>query len=186
MSDRGIRMLASVGLALGAIFGMAGTFAPSASLRGLAWGIDGVGLVMACALLTVAFFRKGHDVVAAGFLVFTVGEGLILSGAAMDLAASAPAFGAGISLWALALALVGVPRAFPLAVRLLGFLAALLFAVTAVQIFAGVQVTPLTSPLPFVGYPVLVATLVGWIWTLLRADIASVAPPSPAPDLRRA
>ena len=74
----------------------------------------------------------------------------------------------------------------PLAVRLLGFLAALLFAVTAVQIFAGVQVTPLTSPLPFVGYPVLVATLVGWIWTLLRADIASVAPPSSAPDLRRA
>jgi hypothetical protein len=84
---------------------MAGTFAPSAFLRGLAWGIDGVGLVMASALLTLAFYRKGQDLVASGFLVFVVGEGLILSGAAMDLTASIPSFGAGISLWALALAL---------------------------------------------------------------------------------
>src|SRR6266481_2196285 len=79
---------------------MAGTFAPSASLRGLAWGIDGVGLVMAGAVLTLAFYRKGQDLVASGFLVFAVGEGLILSGAAMDLAASVPSFGAGTSLCA--------------------------------------------------------------------------------------
>jgi hypothetical protein len=32
---------------------MAGTFASSAALRGLCWGIDGVALVMASALLTV-------------------------------------------------------------------------------------------------------------------------------------
>ncbi|PYN92874.1 MAG: hypothetical protein DMD91_31470 [Candidatus Rokuibacteriota bacterium] len=32
---------------------MAGTFAPSAAFRGLAWGIDGVSLVMAGALLTL-------------------------------------------------------------------------------------------------------------------------------------
>ena len=147
---------------------MAGTFAPSASLRGLAWGIDGVALVMASALLTLAFYRRGQDVVASGFLVFAIGEGLVLSGAAMDLAASVPSFGAGISLWALALVLIGVPRVFPLAVRLLGLFAAILFGVTAMQIFAGGQVTPTTAPLPFYAYPVLVATLVGWIWTLVR------------------
>ena len=123
---------------------------------------------MACALLTLAFYRKGQDLVAADFLVFAVGEGLILSGAAMDLAASVPSFGAGTSLWALALVLISIPRVFPLPVRLLGFFAAVLFGVTAVQIFAGIQVMPTTAPLPFYAYPVLVATLVGWIWTLMR------------------
>jgi len=149
---------------------MAGTFAPTTFLRGLAWGIDGVGLVMASALLTLAFYRKGQDLVASGFLVFVVGEGLILSGAAMDLAASIPSFGAGISLWALALVLISTPRVFPVPVRLLGFLAAVLFGVAALQIFAGIQVTPTTAPLPFHAYPVLVATFAGWIWTLLKVD----------------
>jgi hypothetical protein len=39
---------------------------------------------MASAVLTLVFYRKGQDLVAAGFLVFAVGEGIILSGAAMD------------------------------------------------------------------------------------------------------
>ena len=149
---------------------MAGTFAPSASLRGLAWGIDGVGLVMASALLTVGFYRRGQDLVASGFLVFAVGEGIILSGAAMDLAASVPSFGAGTGMWAVALALISVPRAFPLLVRILGLVASVMFAATAGQIFAGVQILPTSSPMPFYAYPVFVATFVGWIWTLLRAD----------------
>jgi hypothetical protein len=176
VSDRGLRVLASVGLAVGAVFGMAGAFSPSASFRGLAWGIDGVGLIMAGALLTLAFYRKGQDLVASGFLVFVVGEGLVLSGAAMDLAASVPSFGAGASLWALALVLISIPRVFPLPVRLLGFLAAVLFGVTAARIFAGIQVMPTTAPLPFYAYPVLVATLIGWILTLVKTDI----PPSSA------
>jgi len=170
VNERGLRVLASVGLAVGGVFGMAGTFAPSASFRGLAWGVDGVGLVMACAILTLAFYRKGQDLVASGFLVFAVGEGLILSGAAMDLAASVPSFGAGTSLWALALVLISIPRVFPLPVRLLGFFAAVLFGVTAGQIFAGMQVMPTTAPFPFYAYPVLVATLFGWIWTLVKAS----------------
>jgi hypothetical protein len=166
MNDNGLRVLASVGLAVGGVFGLAGTFAPSASLRGLAWGIDGVGLVMASAVLTLVFYRRGQDLVASGFLVFAVAEGIILSGAAMDLKASVPSFGAGTSLWALALALINIPGVFPLPVRLLGLAAAVLFAATAVLIFTGHQVTPTTSPLPFYAYPVLVATLGGWIWSL--------------------
>ena len=170
MNDKRLRVLASIGLAVGGVLGMAGTFAPSASLRGLAWGIDGVGLVMAGALLTLSFYRKGQDLVASGFFVFTVGEGTILAGAAMDLAASVPSFGAGISMWALALMLISMPRAFSLPVRLLGLLAAIMFAATAVQIFAGVQILPTTSPLPFYAYPFFVATFFGWIWTLLKTD----------------
>ena len=173
MSNKGLRVLASVGLAVGGVFGMAGTFAPSASLRGLVWGIDGVGLIMAGARLTLAFYRKGQDLVASGFMVFVVGEGLVLSGAAMDLAASVPSFGTGTSLWALALVLISIPRVFPLPVRLLGFLAAVLFGVTALQNFAGAQMMPTTVPLPFYAYPVLVATFVGWIWHILKADVVS-------------
>ena len=74
MNDRHLKVLASVGLALGGALGLAGTFAPTASLRGLAWGIDGLALVMAAALLTVLFLRKGADLVAAGFMVFAVGQ----------------------------------------------------------------------------------------------------------------
>ena len=171
-----MRVLASVGLAVGGTFGMAGTFAPSAVLRGLAWGIDGVALVMAGALLTLVFYRSGEDLVASGFLVFLVGEGLILASAAMELAASVPLFGAGASLWALALVLISSPRVFALPARLLGFLAALLFAITALLIFAGTRIMPTTTPVPFYAYPVLVATLVGWIARLLKAG--SLASPA--------
>ena len=66
--------------------------------------------------------------------------------------------------------LISIPPVFPLPVRLLGLFAAVLFAATAVPIFTGVQVMPTTSPLPFYAYPVLVATFIGWIWTLVRAD----------------
>jgi len=170
MNDKQLRVVASIGLAVGGVFGMAGTFARSASLRGLAWGIDGVALVMASALLTLRFHRKEQDLVASGFLVFAVGEGIILSGAAMDLAASVPSFGAGTGTWAAALVLISIPRAFPLIVRLLGLVAAIMFAATAGQIFAGVQILPTSRPMPFFAYPVFVATFIGWIWTLLKTD----------------
>jgi hypothetical protein len=177
MNDKSLRVLASIGLGVGGALGMAGTFAPSASLRGLAWGIDGIALVMGCALLAIRFFRMGQEIVAAGFLVFAIGESLLVSGAAMDLARSAPSFGGGVGLWAAGLALISVPRVFPMLVRLLGLLAALLFATTACRIFAGAQIMALSQPLPFFAYPILVATFVAWIVTMLR-DGATVARPS--------
>lgn len=177
MTDKSLRILASIGLGVGGALGMAGTFAPSASLRGLAWGIDGIALVMACTLLTLRFVRIGQEIVAAGFLVFAIGESLLVSGAAMDLAQSGPSFGGGVGLWAAGLTLISVPRAFPMVVRLLGLVAALLFAATACGIFAGAQITALSQPLPFFAYPVLVATFIGWIVTTLR-DRGAVAHPS--------
>jgi len=149
---------------------MAGTFAPSASLRGLSWGIDGTALVMASAILTLVYYRMGQDLVAAGFLVLAIGEGIILSSAAMDLDASVPSFGAGSGLWAMALALISLPLVFPFPVRTLGLIAASMFASTALQIFSGIPLTPLSSPLPFFAYPFFVATFVGWIWTLLMLE----------------
>lgn len=100
MNDSRPRLIAALGLVVGAALGIAGTFAPSASRRGLAWALDGTALVVASGLLAVHYVRWGNDVAAAGFLVFAVGEGLILSGAAMDLVGSAPSFAAGVGLWA--------------------------------------------------------------------------------------
>jgi len=105
--------------------------------------------------------------------VLAIGEGLIMSGAAMDLVASIPSFGAGVSLWSAALLLISVPRVFPAAVRLLGITAAVLFAVTALLIFSGHGLHPKAAPLPFFAYPVFVATLVGWIWALCRTRPSS-------------
>ena len=140
---------------------MAGTFAPSASLRGLLWGLDGIALIAATALLTIHHARRGNDVVAAGFLVFVAGETLILSGAAMDLATSGPVFAGGVALWAASLALVSAPSVMPSWLRVVAAVAALLFGVVAVQIFLGRALTPLSLPLPFLAYPFLAVTLFG-------------------------
>ena len=143
---------------------MAGTFAPSASLRALAWGIDGTALVVAASLLTIHHVRRGNELAAAGFLVFVAGEVLILSGAAMGLEASVPSFAAGVGLWAASLALVSASRTMPPLVNGVGFIGSLLFAIVAVQIYSGRALTPLSEPLPFLAYPFLAATLCGWAW----------------------
>lgn len=168
VSEPRLRRIAASGLVIGAVLGMAGTFAPSASLRGLAWGLDGTALIVATALLTVYHLRRGNDLMAAGYLVFAAGETLILSGAAMELAATGPSFAAGSALWAASLALVSAPRAMPVAIRRVGFVASLLFALVAVQMFLGRALTPLSQPLPFFAYPFLVATLLGWAWVHYR------------------
>jgi len=167
-NDQSPRLIAPSGLVIGAVLGMAGTFVPSASLRGLFWGLDGIALIVATALLTIHHFRRGNDAVAAGFLVFVVGETLILSGAAMDLAASGPLFAAGTGLWAASLALVSAPTVMPSWVRVVAAFAALLFAIVALQIFMGRALTPLSQPLPFFAYPFLAVTLFGWAWVHYR------------------
>ena len=162
------RMLVAATLVIGALLGMAGTFATSASIRSLAWGIDGTLLVVGVALLAVQHLRLGQELAAAGFLVFLAGETLIVSGSAMDLAASAPTFAAGASLWSGGMALVSAANIHPMLVRATGAIGAILFAATAAMIFAGGAQTPLTKPLPFFAYPFLALTLFGWAATHLR------------------
>lgn len=168
MSGERQRVVAAPALVIGAVLGMAGTFTPSAELRGLAWGIDGIALVVASAVLVVYHFREGHDRLAAGFLIFLAGETLIVSGSAMGLAASAPTFAAGAGLWAAALALIGFSPILPMFVRVTGWIAAIAFAVTTARMFAGVALTPLSRPLPFYAYPLLGLTLLGWAWAHAR------------------
>jgi hypothetical protein len=162
--------VAAIGLGIGAVFGLAGTFVSQASLRQAFWAIDGIGLIVAAALLTLKYSKKGSDCVAAGFLVFAIGESLLVSGTAAGLAGSVPSFGGGVGLWAAGLLLTSIPREFATWVRVVGTLAALLFAVVSGRIFWGEQLLPTATPLPFFAYPFLVLTFVGWIWTLVKTD----------------
>jgi hypothetical protein len=168
MSNLPPRLVAPSCLVIGAVFGVAGTFVSTSSLRGLLWGIDGIALIVATALLAVHHVRRGDDVVAAGFLVFVAGETLILASAAMELVPGAPVFGAGVGLWAASLTLVSAPSLMPLWVRVVAVVGAVLFSIVALQIFMGRMVTPLTRPLPFFAYPFLAATLLGWAWRHYR------------------
>jgi hypothetical protein len=165
---RKLNLLPVIGLALGAIFGLAGTMVEQPHLQQIFWAIDSAGLVMATSLLSLKFFRKGNDIVATGFLVFAIGEGVLLSGTGAGTVASVPAFAAGTALWGTALLLVSIPREFAIPVRVVGVVAAILFMITSARIFLGEQLLPTASPLPFFAYPFLVLTFLGWIWRLLR------------------
>ena len=167
-SDRTLNRIAAGGLLMGAAFGLAGTLVTSSPLQASLWAFDGVALVVATSLLTLKYFRAGPELVAAGYLVFAIGEGVLLSGTAAGPRGSVPAFAAGTALWAAALALISAPPRLPGWLRLLGGAAACLFAITAGRIYAGEMLLPTASPLPFFAYPFLVATLVGWAWMLWR------------------
>ena len=106
MNEKLIKVTASTGLLIGGILGMVGSFLPSASLRSLAWSLDGIGLIIASALLAIYYLRKGYDGTAAGFLIFTIGKALILSSSGIDLDANVTSFAAGAGLWAASLALI--------------------------------------------------------------------------------
>ena len=161
-------IIVSLGLAIGGAFGLAGTFVASAPLRETLWTIDGVALVVAAALLTMKYQRLGNDCVAAGFLIFLAGESLLLAGNAAGLEASVPSYVGGISLWAAGLVMVSAPSTFALWMRLTALVAAVLFVVSAGMILWGAPLLPTSSPLPAAGYPFLVLTFIGWIWTLVR------------------
>src|SRR5215475_1278067 len=127
---RTINIIAAAGLALGGALGMAGAMVTQQNVQAILWAIDGSGLVMAAALLATKYFRAEKDVVASGFLVFAIGEGLILlSAPAAGLAGSIPAFAAGTALWGTALLLISIPKLFAGPIRILGVVSAVLFIV---------------------------------------------------------
>ena len=168
MNERVARISAAAGLFIGGILGMAGSFATDATIRSLAWSIDGIALVLAAGLLTIYYFRKGQDLTAAGFLIFAIGQSLILSASGIDFAERTSSFGSGVGLWAVSLLTISSQKSFPVIIRAAGFVAAALFSVVAIQIFTDQPVNPLTRPLPFFAYPIFVITIFGWAWTLLR------------------
>jgi hypothetical protein len=170
-----LRLIAIVCLAIGSVLGMAGAFVPSAELRAILWNIDGTALVVAAAALAVIFFKRGEDLAAAGYIVFAVAEGVIMTSNGVSALAGAPQFASGTSLWAAALVMISSARIYPMLVRILGFAAAGLFAISSFSALAGYPVNAMSSPLPFFAYPVFVGTMIGWIWTLLRMRTTAAA-----------
>jgi hypothetical protein len=165
-----LKILTGIGLALGGIFGIAGTVVASQNLRAVFWALDATGVIVATSLLALMYFRKGNDCVAAGFLVYTIGEAVMLGGTAQTLVASVPAFAAGTALWSAGLVLVSVPKEFAMATRIAGLIGGLLFAISSARIFWGEPLLPISKPLPTLGYPFLVLSFIGWIWALRKAN----------------
>lgn len=165
-----VNVLAVILLAVGGIFGMIGTFLAQRNLQAAAWSVDGVALVVATILIALKLFRSGNDVVAAGFVVFAIGEGIMLVGTATTVSDSVPSFAAGTALWSAALLLTSIPREFAMWTRGVGALSGILFAVTSARIFWGEHILPTSSPLPFYAYPFLVLTFVGWIFRLVKGN----------------
>ncbi|TJV72597.1 MAG: hypothetical protein E5X76_11280 [Mesorhizobium sp.] len=93
-----------------------------------------------------------------------------MAGNAAGLQASVPSYAGGIALWAAGLVMVSAQATFALWMRLTGLIAAALFAVSVLMILWGAPVLPTSSPLPALGYPFLVLTFIGWIWTLMKAE----------------
>jgi hypothetical protein len=180
LADKRADRVAVVGLAIGGIFGMAGSFVMQAQMRQLFWMLDGVGIIVATALLTVKFFRNGNDTLAASFLVFLAAESLVLSDTAAGLGASRASFASGVALWAASLVMTSLTNVFPKWSRVTGLVAAALFAVTAVKIAFGDTIVATSAPLPSAGYPFLVLTFVGWIRTLLAPGESHVVRGAPS------
>lgn len=164
-----LNLVATICLVLGGVFGMIGAAVAQQNLRSAAWGLDGTAMVVAASLLSLRFSRKGCDGIAAGFLVYAIGEAVMLGGTAGSLEAGVPAFAAGTALWSAGLFLVSVPPVFALWTRIAGLISAVLFAIVASRIFWGTPLTPIARPLPSIAYPFLVLTFIGWIWDL-RAE----------------
>ena len=162
-----VRILAVIGLIAGGVLGMAGSIVTAPDVRAVCWAIDGVGVIVATAILALTFVRRGRMEVAAGFLIYTIGESIMLGGTAMSLDAGVPAFAAGTALWSAGLVLVSVPRVFAIWTRVAGLIAAVLLGVVSLSIFRGIPLTPIAHPLPFFAYPFLVLTFAGWIWAII-------------------
>ena len=99
-------------LVLSAVLGMAGTMVGGQPLRAVLWGIDGTGLGTnlnaATSLLALAHFRAGNGLGAGGFMVYCIGEAVMLGGTAMTPDASVPTFAAGTAFLSAALAVTAV------------------------------------------------------------------------------
>lgn len=173
MKKEPILIIAAIGFLTGCVLGMAGSFVPSDIARSILWAIDGSGIILASALLALRLSKKGYDIAAAGFVIFAIAESIVFASSSVVLNANISAFGAGVFLWALAIAVISSQKIFPIFVRCTGIITSLLFAITAFQIFTGHPATALTKPLPVFAYPFYAVSLAGWAWTLVygKADL---------------
>ncbi len=165
--NRTANILASIGLAIGALFGVSGSIFTQPIAQIALYQISSVALTAACALLTLKYLRDNKDYIATGFLLFAIAEAVMTAGAALGQVGGQPSFAAGMALYVPAFLFISIPRGFPLWSRLTGIAATIPFCIAASKIYLGGQALS-TSVFPGAGYGLLTITIIGWILTLLR------------------
>ena len=105
---------------------------------------------------------------AAGFLVFSIGEGLMLSGTAQPFDAMVPAFCAGAGLWAAGLLLTPGSQTFALWIRVVSVIAAISCDNLDKNLRGRAHPcrTPFRCPRSDIRF--WFSLFVGWVWTLMR------------------
>ncbi|MBI1307243.1 MAG: hypothetical protein GC181_11625 [Bacteroidetes bacterium] len=161
--------LAAGSLFLGALLGIAGMIFQEPLLQVAVFEISSLSLVVALSVLTFKYFRSGNDLVAAGYLIFAVGESVMTAGAAGGMYQGMASFGAGMLLYVPALLLISLPKELPIIPRITGFVATIPFAIAGFKIFLGEEIT-YTSLFPSIGYALLTITMIFWIMGLLKKN----------------
>ncbi|MCB0639039.1 MAG: hypothetical protein KDC54_20560 [Lewinella sp.] len=159
---RTVNYIVCLGLIIGVGFGFSGMFIKDPTLQVGWYEISSVGLIVALTMLALHFFRKEQELLAAGFMIFAIGEGLMTVGAAGDLGMSVASFGAGMALYPPALWLIVAEKEMPFWTRLTGLAASIPFAISAVKIFGG-QVITSADPVVGAAYGLLTLTIIGWV-----------------------
>ncbi|MEZ5040378.1 MAG: hypothetical protein R2828_10810 [Saprospiraceae bacterium] len=166
-----VNLLASIGLAIGAIFGMSGLLFTSPITQLCLFVISGVGFTAGLSLLAVKFLREQNDLLATGFLLFAIGEAISTLNAAADEATSLSAFAGCMLFYAVGFALVCFPPKFVTWTRITGLLSALIFLIAATRFYLGYGIDT-SDTLPGIGYGLLTITIAGWIVFLLKERAA--------------
>ena len=160
-------IIAIIGLALGAIFGIAGSNVSDPNLISSFYAISSIGIITAAGLLCIKFLRHGDDNLAIGFLLFAIAEASMNVGTAAGEIDGIPSFGAGMALYVPALCFIGCAKYFPAWVKYAGFAASVPFAYAAATIFSGGHITS-SSPVVGIAYGLLVLTFIGWTITFIQ------------------
>src|SRR5207244_4349734 len=107
---------------------------------------------------------------SSGFVILAIAEATISGGTVVGEASQAT-FGAGMGLYAPALILIALSPFFAIWIRALSALSAIAFLITAGKIFTAETVSA-TSTFPSAGYMLMTVAMIGWIWTVLRKQMA--------------
>lgn len=152
-------------LAVGAVLGFGGNFAPVGPVQDLMYALSAAGLVLGAVLLAVEHAAWGHVLPASGFAILALGESRLLN--PTDAPGAEASFAAGLLLYVPALLLIALSPWAPRWTRAVGALAAVPFAAHALAYFAGAAVQT-DGLMPSVGYTLFTLAIIGWTITVLR------------------
>ena len=168
-----LNSVASIGLAIGVVFGMAGQAFTDPNIQVCLYNLSGLGLTMGVALLAVKYIIRKEEFVGTGFLLFAIAEGCLTEANGADETSAASAFAACLLFYFVALCLINSSKLFPIWVRVVGFCASIPFAIAGTKYFLGYGIGP-EETLPGIGYGLLSLTIIGWIIVLLREKSVAV------------